>query len=145
SKPSKDLGLSSVSLTLTGGTEGGPQTAASLTSVSITPEGIIQGVHPELGLITIGRLDLVTFENPEGLTSTGNSYFSETNNSGKARLTEAGKRGSGKLATGSLEMSNVDLSKVFYDMIVTQRGFQANSRLITVSDEMLTELVNLKR
>lgn len=144
-EPSKALGLSSKAFKLTGGTEGGTQTVADCTSVSIGGDGIIEAIHPVHGRLQLGRVDLATFTNPQGLAQTGNSYFSATANSGKAEYSVPGTDGSGALQTGALEASNVDLSKEFSDMIVTQRGFQANSRLITVSDEMLEELVNLKR
>ena len=71
--------------------------------------------------------------------------FKQTGNSGEAKACKAGEDGTGALKTSSLEMSNVDISTEFADMIVTQRGFQANSRIITVSDSILEELVNLKR
>lgn len=71
--------------------------------------------------------------------------FVETANSGTAQIGAPGTPGYGQIAPSSLEMSNVDLSEEFTDMIITQRGFQANSRIITTSDEMLQELVNLKR
>ncbi len=145
SEPSSSLGFSLKPIQLTGGTEGGPQTVADLTSVAIGPDGTIEGMHGDLGLLQLGRISIATFENPQGLLQSGNTYFQETANSGTANYNTAGTGGAGSLAAGSLEMSNVDLSKEFSDMIVTQRGFQANSRIITVTDEMLNELVNLKR
>jgi len=95
--------------------------------------------------IVIGNLVLAKFTNPSGLEQSGTSYFSETSNSGNAIYVMPGLEGTGGLNAGNLEMSNVDISKEFTDMITTQRGFQANTRIITVSDEMLQELVNLKR
>lgn len=145
STASKALGLSSKAIVLGGGTTGGAQTVSDLTNIGIGADGIISAIHPQLGLISIGRIDLATFENPQGLTQEGNTYFAESPNSGKAGRVNAGTSGSGALKSGALEMSNVDLSKEFADMITTQRGFQASSRLITVSDEILNELVNLKR
>lgn len=145
SEASKALGFSSKAIVLKEGTVGGAQTVSDLTNVGIGADGVISAIHPQLGLISIGRIDLATFENPQGLLQQGNTYFAESPNSGKANLVNAGTDGSGALSSGSLEMSNVDLSKEFADMITTQRGFQASSRLITVSDEILNELVNLKR
>lgn len=145
SAPAKNLGLGSSSFALSGGTEGGPQTVADLTGIKIGANGVISGTHPTLGIMELGRIDLATFDNPAGLTQVGNTYFAESVNSGKPRLTTAGLNGSGELAAGALEASNVDLSQEFADMITTQRGFQACSRLITVSDTMLEELINLKR
>jgi len=75
----------------------------------------------------------------------GENNYVASNNSGQAQIGTAGSGGRGDISPGKIEMSNVDLSQEFTDMIVTQRGFQANSRIITVSDEMLQELVNLKR
>ncbi len=145
SEPSSSLGFSLKPIQLSGGTEGGPQGVEDLSSVAIGPDGTIEGMHPDLGLLQLGRISIATFANPQGLQQAGNTYFQETSNSGEAQFNTAGTGGSGSLAAGSLEMSNVDLSKEFSDMIVTQRGFQANSRIITVTDEMLNELVNLKR
>ncbi len=145
SMPPTALGLSLKPIQLTGGTEGGPQTVADLSALSIGPDGTIEGMHPILGLMQLGQISIATFANPQGLLQSGNTYFQQTSNSGEPQMNTAGLGGSGSLAAGSLEMSNVDLSKEFSDMIVTQRGFQANSKIITVSDEMLTELVNLKR
>ncbi|MGL5972238.1 MAG: flagellar hook protein FlgE [Oscillospiraceae bacterium] len=142
---SKNLGFNSKPIKLFGGTLGGPQTVADLSSIGISQNGIIEGIHSVHGRLQLGRIDIVTFSNPQGLEQAGSSYFKATANSGEPKSTIAGTDGSGALAAGSLEMSNVDLSREFSDMITTQRGFQANSRLITVSDEMLNELVNLKR
>lgn len=142
---SKNLGLSARPIKLKDGTEGGPQTVADLSSIGFTPEGYIEGVHPIHGRMLLGRIDIVTFANPQGLEQAGNTYFKATGNSGDPNVTQAGTQGSGALTSGALEMSNVDLSREFSEMITTQRGFQANSRLITVSDEILQELVNLKR
>ena len=93
----------------------------------------------------IAQLTIGMFANPEGLEKVGNSLYREGNSSGAANLTIARNYGAGTVSGGGLEMSNVDLAAEFTDMIVTQRGFQANSRIITVSDTMLEELVNLKR
>ncbi|MBN2220606.1 MAG: flagellar hook-basal body complex protein, partial [Vallitaleaceae bacterium] len=94
----------------------------------------------------LGQLVIATFQNPAGLQKVGDNLFQATNNSGEfdgigSDVTSNG----GSFNSGVLEMSNVDLSKEFTEMITTQRGFQANSRIITSSDEMLQELVNLKR
>lgn len=142
---SKALGLSSKNIILSGGTEGGAQTQADLTGIVVGSDGVITAKHAILGDITVGRIDLVNFSNAAGLTQAGNSYFTTSANSGDPILSQAGQGGVGQLAGASLEMSNVDLSREFSDMITTQRGFQANSRIITVSDTMLEELVNLKR
>lgn len=142
---SKDLGLSSVSFTLEGGTEGGPVTLDELTSISIGADGIISVTHPDKGTVAAGRISLANFANPAGLELNGTNYYSASANSGDPQLCDPGSDGTGSLKSNALEMSNVDLSAEFADMITTQRGFQANSRIITVSDTMLEELINLKR
>ena len=140
-----NLGLSSKDITLKGGAEGGPQSIADLTNLAIAADGTISATHAVHGQIVLGRIILATFDNPQGLDEAGNSYFTETANSGRPRLAVPGASGTGALVTSSLEMSNVDLSKEFTEMITAQRGFQASSRIITVSDTLLEELINLKR
>ena len=144
SQPSKELGWGKGTFTLTGGTEFTEQDVGNLTGISIGADGTIMGTSAA-GLQVLGRIDLATFANSEGLMQSGNSYFTATSNSGDAKLAIAGENGTGGLKNSALEMSNVDLSQEFSDMITTQRGFQACSRLITVSDTMLEELINLKR
>lgn len=145
STPSNDLGLSSINFSLTGGTEGGAVTLDQLTSIAIGSDGVISVTHPNLGTVAAGKISLANFANPSGLQLEGSNYYSATSNSGKAILCDAGSDGTGELQSNTLELSNVDLSSEFADMITTQRGFQANSRIITVSDTMLEELINLKR
>ncbi|MCL1976139.1 MAG: flagellar hook-basal body complex protein [Firmicutes bacterium] len=94
---------------------------------------------------TLGYLFLATFNNTSGLEKAGESLYRVSNNSGLATPSLPNFGGAGKVKGGGLEMSNVDLANEMTDMIVTQRGFQANSRAITVSDTMLEELINLKR
>nr|WP_308625727.1 flagellar hook-basal body complex protein [uncultured Eisenbergiella sp.] len=144
SQDSKELGLGQKGFVLEGGTAGGTLSSSQV-GVSVLSNGVIEVNHPDKGKIQVGRIDLATFENPYGLEEVGNSYFQQTANSGTAKLCQAGTNGSGALQSSALEMSNVDISSEFSDMIVTQRGFQANSRIITVSDTILEELVNLKR
>lgn len=95
--------------------------------------------------ITIGYVAIATFNNENALEKVGQNAYRATTNSGTATYNTPGKGVAGKLNPGTLEMSNVDLASEFTDMIVTQRGFQANSRIITTTDSMLEELVNLKR
>ncbi len=95
--------------------------------------------------VTLGYLAIAKFANTDGLLQDGNGYFMESANSGEPIATKAGTNGTGGTESANLEMSNVDLSQEFTDMIVAQRGFQANSRIITVSDSILEELINLKR
>jgi flagellar hook protein FlgE len=93
----------------------------------------------------LGQIVLASFPNPNGLEKTGENAYRTTVNSGDPSYSTPGTGGSGSLNPGSLEMSNVDLTAQFADMITTQRGFQANSRVITTTDEMLEELVNMVR
>lgn len=145
STPSNDLGLSERAWKLSGGTAGGAQSVKDLTGISIGADGSIVAIHGVHGRMTIGRIDLATFDNPRGLVQSGSSYFAATVNSGDPSITVPGENGTGAIKNSALEMSNVDLSQEFSDIITTQRGFQANSRLITVSDTLLEELINLKR
>ncbi len=145
SEPTKSLGLGVNGFKLSGGTEGGEQTVANLTSITINDDGVIVGTHDVYGIVELGRIDLATFANPAGLSQVGNTYFETTLNSGDPILAHPGSDGTGSLVSATLEASNVDLSNEFSDMIMTQRGFQASSRVITVTDTMLEELINLKR
>lgn len=95
--------------------------------------------------VKIANIAVVKFANSNGLSQSGESYYVETANSGQPVGTIPGNGGTGTLRAGALEMSNVDLSREFTEMIIAQRGFQANTRMITVSDEMLAELVSMKR
>lgn len=130
---------------LTNGRYEGPQTHTSLTTIFIDQSGVIYGEHPVHGRLLLGRIDLATFDNAGGLEQTGTSYWRATLASGEPQVKIGGEEGAADIVSGALEMSNVDLSQEFSDMIITQRGFQANSRIITVSDTMLEELINLKR
>jgi flagellar hook protein FlgE len=107
---------------------------------------IVGSVGPGAGVPTkIANLAVVKFTNNDALSQNGEGYYMETVNSGVPIGTIPGNGGTGNFRAGALEMSNVDLSREFTEMIITQRGFQANTRMITVSDEMLSELVNMKR
>ena len=114
-------------------------------SFNVDNSGIITGVYSNGTKHTIGQVAMAVFTNPQGLTATGENLFEVSNNSGAANEGAANTQGRGKIVAGTLEMSNVDLSDQFTDMIVTQRGFQANSRSITTADQMLQELLSLKR
>ncbi len=93
----------------------------------------------------LAHLALATFTNDGGLTECGENYYQPGNNSGTAVIKTPGTGGTGNLRAGALEMSNVDLAYEFTEMIICQRGFQANTKMITVSDQILEELVNMKR
>jgi flagellar hook protein FlgE len=117
----------------------------SLQSFQLSADGTIMGVYSNELRQPLGRLALASFNNPGGLEKAGNSSFRVGVNSGVAQVGTAGVGGRGSLMSGALEMSNVDLAEEFTGLIVAQRGFQANSRVITSSDEILQDLVNLKR
>ena len=117
----------------------------TLQSFSIGQDGIVTGVFSNGRTQSIGQLALASFNNPAGLEKAGGAAFRATANSGLAQIGSAGSGGRGLISGGMLEMSNVDLAQEFTNLIVAQRGFQANSRVITASDELLQDLVNLKR
>jgi len=120
--------------------------AGSFSSFFVTPQtGEVYGVYSNGMQRLIGQLALASFVNPSGLERVGNNMFMVGSNSGDAAVGAAGTGARGTLAAGYLEGSNVDLGQEFTNMIIAQRGFQASSRVITTSDEMLLELVNLKR
>lgn len=117
----------------------------SLKTITIDTSGTVTGVFDNGINKALAQIALVNFDNPAGLLKLGQNMYKNSNNSGELHCGVAGNGGLGTIAPSSLEMSNVDLSEEFTEMIITQRGFQANSRIITTSDEMLQELVNLKR
>ncbi len=116
-----------------------------LETFKIDAKGEITGVYSNGTNRALGQVALASFVNPGGLEKAGESTYVETINSGEANIGPSGIAGKGKFVSGALEMSNVDLAEQFTDMIVTQRGFQANSKSITTSDTMLQELLQLKR
>lgn len=119
---------------------------ATVEGISVAKDGTIIGVFDNGTTEELARIALGNVTNPEGLLSVGSGKFAEspTSGSGFPPVT-AGTGGTGTIAAGFLEMSNVDLTREFTDMITTQRGFQANSKIITTSDEMLQDLLTLKR
>ncbi|SOE01165.1 flagellar hook protein FlgE [Blastococcus haudaquaticus] len=117
----------------------------TLQSFGLSNDGTIMGVYSNGLRQPLGQLALASFNNPGGLEKAGSSTFRVGDNSGAAAVGLAGVGGRGLLVSGALEMSNVDLAEEFTGLIVAQRGFQANSRVITSSDEILQDLVNLKR
>jgi flagellar hook protein FlgE len=119
--------------------------AGTLESFSISKDGTVVGSFSNGAKQPIAQVAMAKFTNAAGLEKAGNSEYRVTANSGGAVLGTAGSGGFGSIAAGSLEMSNVDLSQEFTNLIVAQRGFQANARIITTSDEVLNELTNLKR
>ena len=119
--------------------------AGTLDSVSIDSTGKIIGTFTNGETQDLAQIALATFTNPGGLTRVGGSMFAESENSGFASIGTSGSGGRGEIQSGTLEMSNIDLADQFSKMIVAQRGFQSNSKIITVSDEMMEILANLKR
>ena len=117
-----------------------------MTGVGVQTDGRIIAAYSNGDNVCIGQIAVATFDNPAGLEAVGNTMYQTTMNSGTFDgIGEDVSAGGGSITTGVLEMSNVDLSTEFTEMITTQRGFQANSRIITVSDTMIEELTNLKR
>jgi flagellar hook protein FlgE len=116
-----------------------------LENFGIDASGQITGVYSNGTNRVLGQVALASFTNPGGLEKAGESTYQVTNNSGDPNIGASGTAGKGKFIAGALEMANVDLADAFTDMIVTQRGFQANSRTIQTADQLLQELLGLKR
>lgn len=117
---------------------------SDLDAFTVGANGVITAQYAS-AMRAIARIDVATFDNVEGLNECGDTEFIQTAASGAAKIKRAGESGAGTVQSNKLEMSNVNLANEFSDMIVTQRGYQANARIITTSDSMLEELVNLKR
>ena len=130
---------------LTNGRKGAEQSFKDLENITVGTDGTIIGYHAVHGYLNLGRVDIATFDNPNGLSAMGGTNFAASVASGDPKLAIGGSDGAGEVVSGALEMSNVDLAQEFTDMITTQRGYQANSRVITTSDTMLEELLSLKR
>jgi flagellar hook protein FlgE len=120
-------------------------TQGNLISIQIDNEGVVSGVFSNGQSRQVYQVALARFTSPWGLTSIGGNLFAETTHSGPPIVGEAGSSGLGQINSNSLELSNVDLATEFVEMIKTQQAFQANSRVITTTDQMLQEIVNLKR
>ncbi|WP_028582668.1 flagellar hook protein FlgE [Desulfogranum japonicum] len=118
--------------------------SGEVSSVDVSSDGVVSAVYSNGEIVEVAMLSLATFTNPDGLDSAGGSLFSETSYSGTATIGYPGPS-QGTLVTQALELSNVDLSTEFVDLITIQNGYTANSRVITTTDEMLQELLNLKR
>ena len=116
----------------------------TIQSFTISQDGTLTGVFSNGLKQTLAQLGIASFSNPSGLEKAGDSEYRTTANSGNAQLGTAGAAGRGVLQQGALEMSNVDLSQEFTNLVIAERGFQANSRVITTSDEILQDLVNIK-
>jgi flagellar hook protein FlgE len=141
-----DAGLSArgdIQIDSTGAPNG---STASVETFNIDSDGMVNVRLTDGTEFVRGQVLLQTFQNPQALTNEGGNLFSVGPSAGALSQAEApGTNGLGKLVSGALEMSNVDLANEFSNLIVTQRAFQASARIITTSDEILQELVNLKR
>ena len=122
-----------------------PIDTSAYSHVSIDKNGVVKGLDASNNEVSFAQIQLATFNNQAGLEKAGSNLYTESANSGTRTIGAPNSGAAGSLNPGALEMSNVDLAQEFTDMITTQRGFQANSRVITVSDTLLEELVNLKR
>jgi flagellar hook protein FlgE len=119
--------------------------AGYLTTFAVDKTGVITGVYSNGVREELGQIAVATFANPGGLSKTGGNLWDVSANSGQPQVGAAGVSGRGNISPGTLEMSNVDLAQQFTNMIQAERGFQANSRVITASDQILQDLVNLIR
>jgi flagellar hook protein FlgE len=119
--------------------------AGSLTSLAISQEGVISGIFTNGQIKPVAQVALSKFTAPTHLTKFGRNLYSESFDSGQAIVGSPNKAGFGRVLSNSLELSNVDLAREFVNMISAQRGFQANSRVISTTDALLQELVNLVR
>lgn len=117
----------------------------SLSSFSINTDGIVTGLYSNGLTRPLGQVAIAVFPNPGGLERQGSNLFRQTDNSGLAVIGAPRTGGRGQVNSGFLEQSNVDIGNEFTDLIVTQRGFQANTRVVTTVDEMLQDLINMKR
>jgi flagellar hook protein FlgE len=120
-------------------------TAGDLMSLSVDAHGVVTGFYNNGVQRNLAQIALARFTNPSGLTRAGNNTYTETPNSGLPSVGFAGGTNTSMITAGALENSNVDISQEFTQLIIAQRGFQANARVITTADEMLNDLVNIRR
>lgn len=119
--------------------------AGDLEGVDVSSDGVMTGIYSNGELIPLYRVGLAKFQNNQGLFSEGGNLYRETRDSGAAVTNKPGENGLGSISPNSLELSNVDISDQLVKMITTQRGYQANSKIITTVDEMLSETISMKR
>jgi flagellar hook protein FlgE len=119
--------------------------SASLSNINIDQYGNIVGVFTNGESQTLAQILLATFKNTNGLVSVGDNMYTVSANAGEPLVGDPGQNTGTTIQSGALEQSNVDLSEEFTNMIVAQRGFQANARVVTVSDQILQEITNLVR
>lgn len=117
----------------------------AMESFQINPDGKLVGSFSDGTKRVFGQIALANFNNPPGLEKVGGSMYRQTTNSGVAQLGQPAQGGMGTVESGTLEMSNVDLAQEFTNLIVAQRGFQANSKVVSTSDEVLSDLIQMKR
>jgi flagellar hook protein FlgE len=116
-----------------------------LDTIFVRTDGVIEGRFTNGETLPLARVNLANFDNPGGLQRIGGNLFSETENTGPALIEIATETMESQVVSGSLELSNVDLAQEFTDLIISQRGFQANARVVTTTDQILAETVNLKQ
>jgi flagellar hook protein FlgE len=119
--------------------------AGELVAFYISRTGSIVGTYTNGMVEELGQIAMAFFSNPEGLIKEGGNLFMETANSGEVRIGLPGTEGRGLISSSALEMSNTDLAFEFTELITTSRAFQANTRVVTTSDEVLVEVINMKR
>ncbi len=119
--------------------------AGSLKNLTVSEDGVMTGIFTNGQTKSIAKIALGKFVNPSGLTKMGRNLYAESYDSGQPIITAPGDTGAGQVLSNTLELSNVDLALEFVKMIISQRGFQANSRIVSTTDELMVELVNLKR
>jgi flagellar hook protein FlgE len=119
--------------------------AGMIDNLSIAPDGTIMATGGGGQTSAVGQIALASFANPKGLTKSGSNRYTESSSAGVPNIGIAGTGGRGSIIGSALEQSNVDIAQEFTQMILAQRGYQANSKSITVSDEMMVETLNLKR
>jgi flagellar hook protein FlgE len=117
----------------------------SLSGVTIGEDGIVTSLFTNGTSRPIYKLPIATFRNPDGLASRTGNAWNQSDVSGPYTLKDAGTQGAGKVSAGALESSTVDLAQEFSNMIITQRAYSASGKIITTADEMLDELIRLKR
>lgn len=119
--------------------------SGSLRNITITQDGYITGIFTNGQTRAVGQIALAKFLAPTEITKMGKNLYAESNDSGQPIITVPGTSGTGVVMSNTLELSNVDLAEEFVRMIISQRGFQANSKMVSTSDELMQELINLKR
>ncbi|MBI4848404.1 MAG: flagellar hook protein FlgE [Nitrospirae bacterium] len=119
--------------------------SGSLRSITISQDGVMTGIFTNGQTRGVGQIALAKFLSPTELTKMGKNLYAESTDSGQPVISVPGTSGTGQVMSNTLELSNVDLAEEFVKMIISQRGFQANSRIVSTSDELMQELVNLKR